>query len=92
MPDRDDRARCPALRDCLATQFASRTEKEWTEVFESTDAGGPPVVTIDEAASHPHLVARAVVVQAGRIRANVPCTSDSEHPNSEPSVEFCGLF
>jgi alpha-methylacyl-CoA racemase len=52
-----------ALRPVLVEKFKSRTMAEWTEVFEGTDACVAPVLTIPEAAEHPHLKAREVYVE-----------------------------
>ena len=38
LPDRNDFARWPALRATLGEVFATKTQAEWAEVFEGTDA------------------------------------------------------
>jgi alpha-methylacyl-CoA racemase len=53
-----DRSRWPALRAALTSAFASRTRDEWTAVFDGVDACVTPVLDLDEAAAHPHAVAR----------------------------------
>ncbi len=58
MPDPDDRDRWPQLRKRLAAVFATRTRDEWTATFTGVDACVTPVLTVDEALAHPHLVAR----------------------------------
>ena len=63
LPDRDDPSHWPALRDALATRFRERTQAEWTEVFEGTDACCAPVLPLTEAARHPHLAARGTYVE-----------------------------
>ncbi|MEU6140641.1 CaiB/BaiF CoA-transferase family protein [Streptomyces sp. NPDC047081] len=58
-PDRQhDRSTWPELRRSLAKRFAERTRDEWAELFEGTDACVAPVLTLTEAAAHPHLAAR----------------------------------
>ncbi|MCQ4041632.1 CaiB/BaiF CoA transferase family protein [Streptantibioticus rubrisoli] len=57
-PDRDDPSRWDELRERVAARFKSRTRQEWTEVFEGRDACVAPVLTLREAARHPHLAAR----------------------------------
>ncbi|WP_175609296.1 CaiB/BaiF CoA transferase family protein [Streptacidiphilus griseoplanus] len=64
-PDRDDPARWPELRTRIAERFATRTRAEWTEVFEGTDACVSPVLSLREAAAHPHLRARGTYTEAG---------------------------
>jgi alpha-methylacyl-CoA racemase len=62
LPAQDDRAGWPILRSRLAERFATRTRDEWAEVFADTDACVTPVLSFQEAAGHPHLVARATIV------------------------------
>ena len=61
-PDRDDPSQWAALREALAARFKQRTQAEWIEVFEGTDACCAPVLTMAEAAAHPHLAERATYV------------------------------
>lgn len=60
LPDQFDRARWPELCDVLAAVFVSRTRDEWAA--DLADACVSPVLTIDEAPSHPHNVARTLFV------------------------------
>jgi alpha-methylacyl-CoA racemase len=62
-PDRFDPARTAELRSLIADRFRTRTQKEWVEVFEGTDACVAGVIPITEAAGHPHLRARGTYVQ-----------------------------
>ncbi len=58
VPDRNDRAHWPALRQLFAERFALRTREEWTAVFEPIDACVSPVLSMLEAPGHPHNMAR----------------------------------
>ncbi len=58
VPDRDDPAGWAALRDRMAARFKERTQSEWADVFDGSDACVTPVLPITEAARHPHLAAR----------------------------------
>ena len=69
LPDRHDVARWPDLRRRIAAAFAGRTRREWTEIFEGTDACVAPVLSMAEAAAHPHLAARGTF--DGRFRGTV---------------------
>jgi alpha-methylacyl-CoA racemase len=62
VPDRDDHARWPALREAFTRRFKERTQAEWTQAFEGTDACVAPVLPLTEAAEHPHLRARGTYV------------------------------
>lgn len=55
----DDPRTWPALRDRLTGLFATRTQAEWCTVFDGTDACVAPVLTMTEATTHPHNLARA---------------------------------
>jgi len=59
LPDRDDRAAWPALRQVFAEVFARRSRDEWTAVFQGTDACVTPVLSFAEAERFPQMRARA---------------------------------
>src|SRR3954453_8391619 len=61
-PDRNDVSQWPALREALRTRLLEKTQAEWVEVFDGTDACCAPVLPLAEAARHPHLVARGTYV------------------------------
>jgi alpha-methylacyl-CoA racemase len=44
----------PQLKERFAAIFRTRTRAEWSETFEGTDACVTPVLTLAEAALHPH--------------------------------------
>ncbi|GAA1568332.1 CaiB/BaiF CoA-transferase family protein [Kribbella sancticallisti] len=83
-PDRYDVANWPDLRKLLAETFAQRTQAEWTEVFDGTDACVSPVLPL--AADHPHLVARGTFVEKDGVRQAAPAPRFSRTPSelSEP--------
>lgn len=62
LPDRYDFARHDELRGALADRFRERTQAEWAEVFEGTDACCTPILPLTEAAEHPHMRARETYV------------------------------
>jgi alpha-methylacyl-CoA racemase len=71
-PDRYDLARGPELRRLIAEAFASRTQAEWSEVFEGTDACVAPILPLTEAMDHPHMAAREVFVDHAGVRQPAP--------------------
>jgi alpha-methylacyl-CoA racemase len=71
-PDRDDLANHPALRRLIADTVRERTQAEWVEVFEGTDACVAPVVPMTEAFHHPHLVARGTFVERDGLTQPAP--------------------
>jgi alpha-methylacyl-CoA racemase len=63
LPAQYDRARWPQLRAGIAAAFATRTQQEWAAVFEGTEACVAPVLSLAEAADHPHLAGRGTFTQ-----------------------------
>ncbi len=58
LPDQNDRAAWPAMKERFAAVFATRTRDEWEAVFAGSDACAVPVLTLREAPDHPHNRAR----------------------------------
>ncbi|RPH97983.1 MAG: CoA transferase [Lysobacterales bacterium] len=54
LPPQMDPAAWPQLKERFAGIFSTRTRAEWSEAFEGTDACVTPVLTLAEAALHPH--------------------------------------
>jgi alpha-methylacyl-CoA racemase len=61
-PGQGDMDRYDELRTRIADRFRERTQAEWIEVFEGTDACVAGIIPISEAVDHPHLKARGVFV------------------------------
>lgn len=62
LPNRNDAARWPELRQRFAETFASASRAEWERVFEGSDACAAPVLLLDEAEEHPVNTARGAFV------------------------------
>jgi len=58
-----DRAAWPDRKADLAALFRTRTRQEWCELFEGSDACFAPVLSLAEAPTHPHNVARGTYVE-----------------------------
>ena len=58
-----DKTTWPALKQRLADQIATQTRAHWCEIFEGTDVCFAPVLTLAEAAAHPHNVARGLFLE-----------------------------
>lgn len=67
-----DRSAWPAIRDKISRAFATRTMAQWCEVFEGADACVAPVVSLREAASHPHVAARGSIVNRDGVVQSAP--------------------
>jgi alpha-methylacyl-CoA racemase len=71
-PDRYDFEQSPELRRRITEAFAARTQAEWSEVFEGTDACVAPILPLSEAMEHPHMVAREVFEEHEGLRQPAP--------------------
>ncbi|EEE04145.1 CoA transferase [Burkholderia multivorans] len=68
-----DRTRWPALKARFAEVFAQHPSAHWRKLLEGTDACFAPVLSVADAANHPHNVARGVyrTDRDGNLRARV---------------------
>lgn len=78
------RARWPQLRETLTQVFKTRTRDEWQEILEGTDVCFSPVLTLEEAAHHPHNAARDTHIDVGGVVQNAPAPRFSRTSNSAP--------
>jgi len=62
MPHQMDRESWEATRERFAQVFAGKTRREWTQVFDGTDACVAPILELGEAADHPHNLARSTFI------------------------------
>jgi alpha-methylacyl-CoA racemase len=53
-----DASQWPRLRQILTDKFRAKSRAEWSELFAGTDACVTPVMSMGEAAQHPHNAAR----------------------------------
>jgi alpha-methylacyl-CoA racemase len=67
-----DAARWPEQAAQLERLFASRPREEWLAVFEGSDACVAPVLSMTEAAEHPQMAARQVLVDHHGLRQPAP--------------------
>ncbi|MCG7207418.1 CaiB/BaiF CoA transferase family protein [Streptomyces arenae] len=70
------------LRKQIAAAFAQRARDEWTKVFEGTDACVAPVLSLAEAAGHPHLAARGTFTEVGGVTQPAPAPRFSRTPSA----------
>jgi len=59
----NDRSHWPQLRAALAQRFKTRKRDEWCALLDGTDACFAPVMSAQEAPTHPHLQARGTFVE-----------------------------
>lgn len=82
VPAQDDRGRWPELRARIGAAIASRTREEWIERAAGRDACIAPVLTMSEAARHPHVTARATIVEIDGVPQPAPAPRFSSTPGS----------
>ncbi|MEM6663943.1 MAG: CaiB/BaiF CoA-transferase family protein [Pseudomonadota bacterium] len=56
-----DKSQWAACSEAIAARIATKTRDEWAALFDGTDACVAPVLTMGEAAEHPHNAARATI-------------------------------
>lgn len=84
-PDVSDRANWAAARQLFADRLAQKTRAEWCDLFEGTDACLTPVLSFDEAITHPHNVARNTYVEIAGISQPAPAPRFNRTPTATPS-------
>ncbi|MEM6938573.1 MAG: CaiB/BaiF CoA-transferase family protein [Pseudomonadota bacterium] len=81
----NDRTTWPARTAEFARIFASESRDHWAKLFDGTDACVAPVLTFQEAAAHPHVVARGTLVSPGGIPQAGRAPRFSTSPQPEPA-------
>jgi alpha-methylacyl-CoA racemase len=76
----------PRLKIELARRFAERTRDEWVAAFTGHEACVAPVLGFDEAAAHPHNVARQSFVTAGGVTQPAPAPRYSVSGTASPRM------
>ena len=80
LPYQMDKNHWGELKAELTEIFASRSRDEWCEIMEGTDVCFAPVLTMSEAAAHPHNVARGTFVEHGGVTQPAPSPRFSRTP------------
>ncbi len=89
LPGQFDPNNWDALGEKIADAFRTRTQAEWTAVFDGMDACVTPILTMEEAAEYPHIKERGTFVEADGIVRPAPAPRFSETPggNAGPAVD-----
>ncbi len=85
-----DKSQWPALKERLVEVFKGKTRDEWCSIMEHTDVCFAPVLTMAEAAEHPHNIARNMIIERNGLKQPAPAprfsrtvpevTRDGQHP------------
>ena len=76
MPEQMDKGHWATTSDRFAAVFATKSRDEWAAEFDGEEACVTPVLAFGEAADHPHIAAREIII-----------THDG-HPQVAPSPRF----
>ncbi len=67
-----DKAKWPQLKERLREVFLTRTRAEWCTEMEMTDVCFAPVLTMSDAAAHPHNIARSTFIEVAGVPQPAP--------------------
>lgn len=67
-----DKAKWPQLKERLREVFLTRTRAEWCAEMEMTDVCFAPVLTMSDAAAHPHNIARGTFIEVAGVPQPAP--------------------
>jgi len=84
-PDQD-LAKIPALEQKVIAVFKTKTRDEWVKIFEGSNACFAPVLDIQEAAQHPHNVARKTFIEVDGLLQHAPAPRFSRTQSETPAV------
>ncbi|MGA8258105.1 MAG: CaiB/BaiF CoA-transferase family protein [Nocardioides sp.] len=71
-PGQADMGRYDEMRAIFTETFAGKTQAEWIEIFEGTDACVAGIIPLTEAFEHPHLKARGTFVEKDGLMQPAP--------------------
>ena len=72
LPRQMSRQDWPALKEKLAGIMASKTRDQWDAIMLGTDICYAPILTLEEAAEHPHNKERGTLVEANGVLQAAP--------------------
>ena len=82
LPEQMDRDEWPKMKERFAAVFATKTRDEWTSIFEGTDACVAPVLSMTEAAEHPHNAQRGTFCEVAGVLQPSPAPRFAATPGS----------
>jgi len=86
LPDRDDHANWPALKERFAALFLARARDEWCALADGRDACVAPVLEPGEAPDHPHNRARGTFLELDGVPQPAPAPRFSRTPTAAPTA------
>lgn len=82
LPDQNDQASWPQMKERFAAVIRTRTREEWCEAAEGVEACVAPVLSVEELARHPHLRARGTFVERDGLLQPAPVPRFERTPAS----------
>ena len=82
LPDQNDPAGWPTLRAAIGAELSTRSRDEWARHFEHAGACVAPVLTMAEATTHSHNVARSTFVEVAGSVQPAPAPRFSRTPGA----------
>jgi alpha-methylacyl-CoA racemase len=86
LPAQMDRASWPAMKARFAAIFKTKTRHEWCAIMDEADTCVAPVLSIDEAPTHPHARTRSAFIEMDGAIQPAPAPRFSRTPSGEPAV------
>lgn len=74
----------PRARALLAERFRTRSQAQWRQILEGTDACFAPVLSWQEMQDHPHLRERRTIVEVDGVKQPAPAPRFSRTPGPAP--------
>ena len=81
-----DTSQWPLLKTRLADVMRTKTSAQWCEIMEGTDVCFAPVLTMSEAAKHPHNIARQTFIEVDGVTQPAPAPRFSRTAAALPSA------
>ena len=81
-----DASHWPALKIKLADVMRTKTSAQWCKIMEGTDVCFAPVLTMSEAAKHPHNVARQTFIEVDGVMQPAPAPRFSRTATALPTA------
>lgn len=82
LPGQHDKARWPMVKALFADVFKTKTRDDWCAIFDGQEACLTPVLSMAEAPSHPHQVARGNFVHVDGLLQPAPAPRFSRTPGA----------
>jgi alpha-methylacyl-CoA racemase len=82
LPPQNNRETWPRMKERVAALFKTKTRDEWCKIMEGSDICFAPVLSMEEAPSHPHNQHRATFVELDGVSQPAPAPRFSRTPSS----------